>query len=1137
MFSSSEKHHDQHADAEETKESGDQEESIEQEDEEQDEDDGSVQKQIKVHIDMQSIPCIPREEQDAELQDLGVVAYEQRSYEQGVLQQVDDALKGHLDAPKPGSSKERIQAILSFQSTDESVENLASSTAPPISDSQPSSSLLSRPSSIHLNNTQSEENDDEKIDEDKISTKDLSDEDYKPSDEEVQSDDEGGTVADNFWNQASTKRSDSTPSSPVHKRLKSIDGPQKVSRSKACVDDGDDVTFEKRIKHVRREQIIQREMYQPDQSSTVDNEEFSYDEAHEVSDGFKVPLRIWSKLYPYQQTGVEWFWELHQLAVGGIMGDEMGLGKTIQVIAFLAGLSISELSSFRDEHSSLGPVILVAPVTVMHQWVAEFHKWWPFFRVAILHQTGSFQGVNKQRLIRKINSRGGILITSYCSINSYQDILYNYDWHYVILDEGHKIRNPDAQTTLACKRFRTPHRIILSGSPIQNNLKELWSLFDFIYPGKLGTLPVFMEKFAVPITQGGYANASQVQVEIAYKCATVLRDAIKPYLLRRAKEEVQMSLNLPDKNEQVLFCRLTDEQRQAYKTYLDSGVVRDILGGKFQIFVGLINLRKICNHPDLFTDGPKEESDDVKDSFGYYKRSGKMKVIDVLLRLWHGQGHKVLLFTQGRQMLNILEKFLIYREYTYLTMDGSTAIGSRRQIVKEFNENRNIFVFLLTTRVGGIGLNLIGANRIIIFDPDWNPTTDMQARERAWRIGQSKQVTIYRLLTAGTVEEKIYHRQVFKQYLTNKVLKDPKQRRFFKTNDLYELFTLGSDSGTTESSAVFAGTGSKVKVDKKAKNIKAHKLEKNNEKSKVTKEVKLSQQKIEELREKARRLSKMFAQKFQSNSDTSLDVQIPSTSSSTASQSKPVEKKNENLDKDLHEKPKKKKKKKGTVFEGERIKYLAKSDVFKPSSVEPSDCDVSKQQDDYVLKKLFKKSKVHSALQHDVIEGSRRSDYALVESEADKVASEAIKALKSSRQMCFSASDGIPTWTGNQQTMPTFRNLNRAPKLFGSASGSVSSQDLMKSIRERNKFDKIDGESKTDEKNPSVENLLGDIRNFIAFQSNKDGEASTKELLDRFKNKIEPEQTPLFKSLLWKICDFHRRSDKSGYWTLKTEFR
>lgn len=184
-------------------------------------------------------------------------------------------------------------------------------------------------------------------------------------------------------------------------------------------------------------------------------------------------------------------------------------------------------------------------------------------------------------------------------------MLLRHTWHYVILDEGHKIRNPESQIANTVKQLRTPHRLILSGSPMQNNLKELWSLFDFIFPGKLGTLPVFMAEFAVPITQGGYTNASQVQVATAYKCATVLKDTISPYLLRRMKDDVKSHINLPAKNEQVLFCRLTEEQRQLYIEYLDSGEVDRILTGRYQVFVGLINLRKICNHPHLYSGGPK----------------------------------------------------------------------------------------------------------------------------------------------------------------------------------------------------------------------------------------------------------------------------------------------------------------------------------------------------------------------------------------------------------------------------------------------------------------------------------------------------------------------------------------------------
>merc|ERR1719319_1441020 len=190
-----------------------------------------------------------------------------------------------------------------------------------------------------------------------------------------------------------------------------------------------------------------------------------------------------------------------------------------------------------------------------------------------------------------------------------------------------------------------------------------------------------------------------------------------------------------------------------------------------------------------------------------------MVVIHSLLKLWKKQGHRVILFSQSRQMIKILEKYVKGQGYSYLKLDGTTAVSSRQGLIKKFNTS-DIFVFLLTTRVGGLGVNLTGANRVVIFDPDWNPSTDMQARERSWRIGQKKQVTIYRLMTAGTIEEKIYYKQI----LVNRVLKDPKQRRFFKSNDLYELFTLteATEDGDTETSAIFAGTGSNIKVAPKS---------------------------------------------------------------------------------------------------------------------------------------------------------------------------------------------------------------------------------------------------------------------------------------------------------------------------------
>ncbi|KAF0300288.1 DNA excision repair protein ERCC-6 [Amphibalanus amphitrite] len=637
-------------------------------------------------------------------------------------------------------------------------------------------------------------------------------------------------------------------------------------------------------------------------------------------------------------------------------------------------------------------------------------------------------------------------------------------------------------------QVRTPHRVILSGSPLQNNLRELWSLFDFVFPGKLGTLPVF-----------------HVTVVTAYRCAKVLRDTIAPYLLRRMKADVQQTLQLPTKNEQarivlssdyrpyhisqVLFCRLTDVQRQLYQDYLNSDGLRRIMQGNMKVFVGLTALRKLCNHPDLLTGGGERpgETADEPAPFGHWRLAGKMVVLSTLLAMWRRQEHKVLLFTQSRQMLSIVEAFVAERGYSYLRMDGSTSVGSRQSLIGRFNAEPDIFCFLLTTRVGGLGVNLTGANRIVIYDPDWNPSTDQQARERAWRIGQGRHVTIYRLLTAGTIEEKIYHRQIFKQFLTNRVLKDPKQQRFFKTNDLHDLFTLTEDAPEDDGGSAAGSGGGR---------------------------------------------------------------QRPVVSQTTET---------------------------AEMFSG--------------------------SQDDYVLTKLFKKSGVHSAVRHDVIESHGTHDGAVLEAEAAKVAKEAVAALRASRREVRAAGIGTPTWTGQSgragiPTKPRFGQKKNpllaakpapppppppvkkpaapslpalfapdtarrparpaavptaaptsAPNLFGgsaalglgalgnSASADnapLSSAQLLARIRRR-----ADGEDGAEAVEVAQEHadLLADIRNFVAFQTNTNGRASTSELLGEFKARLPPEQSALFKALLTGICEFERGADKVGWWVLREELR
>uniref|UniRef100_S4RU97 Excision repair cross-complementation group 6 n=1 Tax=Petromyzon marinus TaxID=7757 RepID=S4RU97_PETMA len=680
--------------------------------------------------------------------------------------------------------------------------------------------------------------------------------------------------------------------------------------------------------------------------------------------GFKVPASLWQKLYKYQQTGVQWLWELHVKQAGGILGDEMGLGKTVQIIAFLAGLS--------HRYEGLGPSLVVCPTTVMHQWVREFHTWWPQFRVAVLHESGSYSGKKKVRrarffysystysraplwkrpppVLRASDGVAAIMHNMYIMFGGQASqttfrclqftrmliiaIVFRSKWTCPRRAAHHPCRNADNKIFPNCFMFRTPHRIILSGSPVQNNLKELWSLFDFVFPGKLGTLPVFMEQFSVPITQGGYSNASDVQVQTAYKCACVLRDTIKPFLLRRMKADVKVNLALPDKNEQVkALLKYNFQRSQVYQKFLDSREVQQVLNRERQVFTALITLRKICNHPDLLTGGLNAEDD----GFGYWRRSGKLLVVEALLRMWRRQGHRVLLFTQSRQMLDILEKFVQGEGYSYMKMDGTTSIATRQPLIDKFNKDESMFMFLLTTHVGGIGVNLTGANRVIIFDPDWNPSTDTQARERAWRIGQLRQVTIYRLVSAGTIEEKIYHRQIFKQFLTNRVLKDPRQQRFFKANDLFELFALTDPDSSqgTETSALFA------------------------------------EQKHVEGTESGRR-----------------------------------------RDGDGDEGDgRSKKKRKGVRFEGERIPHLVRHAEFKGASAAGGDKEEREDRrktDDYVLEKLFKKSGIHSAMQHDAIMNSSRPDFALVEAEATRVARDAMHALRQSRRHYRSASAAPP---------------------------------------------------------------------------------------------------------------------------------
>lgn len=274
----------------------------------------------------------------------------------------------------------------------------------------------------------------------------------------------------------------------------------------------------------------------------LDDNDVDYDNetsSVQLEGGLNIPESIFSKLFDYQRVGVQWLWELHCQKAGGIIGDEMGLGKTVQVLSFLGSLHFSKMYK---------PSIVICPVTLLRQWRREARKWYPDFHVEILHDSAQDSGNGKGRvkasesdydsegsvesdheqkskntkkwdsLIKRVlNSDSGLLITTYEQLRLHGEKLLNIEWGYAVLDEGHRIRNPNAVVTLVCKQLQTIHRIIMTGAPIQNKLTELWSLFDFVFPGKLGVLPVFEAEFSVPITVGGYANASPLQVSTAYR--------------------------------------------------------------------------------------------------------------------------------------------------------------------------------------------------------------------------------------------------------------------------------------------------------------------------------------------------------------------------------------------------------------------------------------------------------------------------------------------------------------------------------------------------------------------------------------------------------------------------------------------
>ncbi len=428
-------------------------------------------------------------------------------------------------------------------------------------------------------------------------------------------------------------------------------------------------------------------------------------------------------LRPYQKQGVAWLQFLRENGFGGILADEMGLGKTLQTLAFLRFI--------RQAQTGGAPMLVVCPTSLVFNWVAEAKKFTPELKVLPLH------GPDRHPLFEEI-PQSDIVVTSYALIRRDADRCRELEFDTVVLDEAQHIKNRQTQNAQAVKSVRAQHRLVLTGTPLENSVLDLWSIFDFLMPGYLGTAKDFRERYELPIAKDKNAEA---QARLARR--------LRPFMLRRLKREV--ASDLPAKLEQVSFCELTSDQRAVYqqvieasrKEVLEAVGAQGIAKSRMVVLTALLRLRQVCCDLRLLNlENTKPET-----------ASGKLEMFGELLEEVVDGGHRVLVFSQFVGMLSLLKERLAEEGIEYCYLDGSTT--DRAKVVERFQTNAAIPVFLISLKAGGVGLNLTGADTVVHFDPWWNPAVEDQATDRAHRIGQTKVVTSYKLITRDTVEEKI----------------------------------------------------------------------------------------------------------------------------------------------------------------------------------------------------------------------------------------------------------------------------------------------------------------------------------------------------------------------------------------------
>ncbi|EWC44054.1 hypothetical protein DRE_01406 [Drechslerella stenobrocha 248] len=555
-------------------------------------------------------------------------------------------------------------------------------------------------------------------------------------------------------------------------------------------------------------------------------------DVHKV-EPFNLPVAIQAELRFYQQEGVNWLAFLNKYHLHGILCDDMGLGKTLQTICIVASdhhLRAEEHAESKSPETRAIPSLIICPSTLSGHWQQEIKQYAPFLTSLVYVGNPS-----ERQELRHLLGTTDIVITSYDICRNDLEHVMKHDWNYCVLDEGHIIKNSKAKLSQAVKKIRANHRLILSGTPIQNNVLELWSLFDFLMPGFLGTEKVFMDRFAKPIANSRNSKSSSKEQEAGALAIEALHKQVLPFVLRRLKEEVLD--DLPPKIIQNYYCDLSELQKQLYQEFSKkqgkslpasgSGSGKE---AKQHIFQALQYMRKLCNSPALILNEkhPKyasiqkqlaQDNTSIRDAVHAPKLSALRDLLidcgigatasarddDLAVASNAISQHRALIFFQLKEMLDIVETDVLKKllpTVSYLRMDGATDPRYRQDMVTKFNSDPSIDVLLLTTHVGGLGLNLTGADTVIFVEHDWNPQKDMQAMDRAHRIGQKKVVNVYRLITRGTLEEKIMNLQRFKLDIASTVVNQQNAGlATMETDQLLDLFNFGDmDSGDKKDS-------------------------------------------------------------------------------------------------------------------------------------------------------------------------------------------------------------------------------------------------------------------------------------------------------------------------------------------------